>query len=802
MAKVADGIRYAERVVAGEIVAGEFVRLACQRFLDDLKYGEERGIYFSEPRAQHILNFYKFVPHVKGALAGQPIELMDWHVFILINIFGFVIPLVNEETGEVVMRSDGSGRPVMVRRFRTAYNEVARKNAKSTLSSGIGLYMTGADGEGGAEVYSAATTRDQARIVFEDAKNMVRKARSTLGRLFDFNKLAIYQEQSASKFEPLSSDANNLDGLNIHCAIIDELHAHKTRDVWDVLETATGARLQSLLFGITTAGFNKEGICYEQRDYAIKVLRGYNSDVEGAVKDDSYFAIIYTLDEGDDPFDETVWQKANPGLGICKRWDDLRRLAKKAKEQVSARVNFFTKHMNVWVTAESAWMDMIKWEKCEYIAPRHELKTYPMWVGVDLAHKIDICAAAKLWRTDNGHVHADFKFWLPEGRLERCSRQQAELYRKWAEMDKLILTDGDVIDHAQIKSDLLEWIGGENLRELGFDPWSAMQFSLALAEEGIPLVEVPQTVRNLSEAMKETESLVYAGRFHHSNHPVMNWMIPKLNSSWEPVYQVTFPDGSTDVLSQEDIWHVRTLTLDGLVGLNPIAYAREAISLAAATEEHGARLFSNGAVTSGVLRTEQTLSDQAYERLKKDFEERHTGLGNAHRPMILEMGLDWKSMALNAEDSQFLETRKFQLEEICRLFRVPLHMVQNTDRATFNNIEELGLGFINYSLVPYLTRIEQRINTGLVRKSKQGVYYAKFNAGALLRGDMKSRFEAYATGINWGIYSPNDCRDLEDMNPRPGGDVYLTPMNMTTKPSDGSKAGKQKDNANADETTS
>jgi hypothetical protein len=147
MAKVADGIRYAERVVAGNIIACEFVRLACQRFLDDLKFGEERGVYFSEPRAQHILNFYKFVPHVKGALAGQPIELMDWHIFILINIFGFVIPLVNEETGEIVLRNDGSGRPVMVRRFRTAYNEVARKNAKSTLSSGVGLYMTGADSE-------------------------------------------------------------------------------------------------------------------------------------------------------------------------------------------------------------------------------------------------------------------------------------------------------------------------------------------------------------------------------------------------------------------------------------------------------------------------------------------------------------------------------------------------------------------------------------------------------------------------------------------------------------------------------
>ncbi|MGQ0421535.1 terminase large subunit domain-containing protein, partial [Bacillus sp. HC-Mk] len=160
---------------------------------------------------------------------------------------------------------------------------MARKNAKSTLCSGVGLYMAGADGEGGAEVYSAATTRDQARIVFEDAKNMVKKAKATLGRLFEFNKLAIYQEQTASKFEPLSSDANNLDGLNIHCAIVDELHAHKTRDVWDVLETATGARLQSLLFGITTAGFNKEGICYELRDYAIKVLRGL-------VKDDTFFA--------------------------------------------------------------------------------------------------------------------------------------------------------------------------------------------------------------------------------------------------------------------------------------------------------------------------------------------------------------------------------------------------------------------------------------------------------------------------------------------------------------------------------
>ncbi|MDO7861086.1 phage portal protein, HK97 family [Morganella morganii] len=257
---------------------------------------------------------------------------------------------------------------------------------------------------------------------------------------------------------------------------------------------------------------------------------------------------------------------------------------------------------------------------------------------------------------------------------------------------------------------------------------------------------------------------------------------PKLNSKWEPEYQVTFPDGRHDTLTQDDIWHVRIFTLDGLTGLSPIAYAKQAVGLGLATEEHGSRLFGNGAVTSGVLQTDQYLKDDAWERLRTDFENRHQGLVNAHKPMILEMGLKWQQISMTSEDAQFLETRKFQLEEICRIFRVPLHMIQNTDRATFNNIENLGIGFINYSLVPYLTRIEQRINAGLVKPSKQGVFYAKFNAGALLRGDMKSRFDAYATGINWGIYSPNECRELEELNPREGGDIWLTPMNMTTKP--------------------
>jgi HK97 family phage portal protein len=246
------------------------------------------------------------------------------------------------------------------------------------------------------------------------------------------------------------------------------------------------------------------------------------------------------------------------------------------------------------------------------------------------------------------------------------------------------------------------------------------------------------------------------------------------------VYEVTWKDGRKEDLTQEEIWHVRTLTLDGLNGLNPIAYAREAIGLSLATEEHGSRLFKNGAVTSGVLSTDKTLTDDAFNRLKTQFKDNYEGLTNAHKPMILEMGLDWKPISLNQEDSQFLETRKFQRAEICAIFRVPPHLVADLEKATFSNIEEMGLGFVNYALVPYLTRIESRINIGLVAKKDRGKFYAKFNTGALLRGDLKSRYESYGTGINWGILSPNDCRDLEDLNPRAGGDDYLTPLNMTT----------------------
>lgn len=260
---------------------------------------------------------------------------------------------------------------------------------------------------------------------------------------------------------------------------------------------------------------------------------------------------------------------------------------------------------------------------------------------------------------------------------------------------------------------------------------------------------------------------------------------PKLNEDWTVEYKVAFKSG-TKILTQDEMWHVRLFSLDGLNGLNPIAYARSALNLGQTMEQHASKLFENGAVTSGVLQTSEQLTDDAFNRLKTQFHNEHMGAANAHKPMILEMGLDWKPISLNAQDTQFIESRKLTEAQICGLFRVPPHLVANMEKMTLNNIEHMGMSFVNYSLVPYLTRIEHRIQVGLLRDQEQLSHYAKFNAGALMRGDLKGRYESYAKGINWGILSPNDCRELEDMNPRAGGDVYLTPLNMTSQPEENS----------------
>ena len=296
--------KYIADVLAGKATACKWVRLFCERHERDLKKGTKRGLYFDEAEAERALRFFDFLRHSKGEWGGQPFILSPWQQAYLWVLFGW-------------RKKDGS------RRFRISYLEIGRKNGKSTMAAGVALYLLDGDKEPGAEVYSAATKRDQAKIVHGEACRMVR-ASTMLKQFITVRTDNMFVLDTNSKFEPLSSDYNSLDGLNIHGAIVDEVHAHKTRDLWDILETATGARRQPLMFAITTAGVSRQGICRELHDYLEKVL-------DGSLEDDSFCGIIFTLDEEDDYTDERVWVKANPNLGVSVKLDDLRDKIRKAR---------------------------------------------------------------------------------------------------------------------------------------------------------------------------------------------------------------------------------------------------------------------------------------------------------------------------------------------------------------------------------------------------------------------------------------------------------------------------------------
>ncbi|GGC87367.1 portal protein [Halopseudomonas salina] len=255
-------------------------------------------------------------------------------------------------------------------------------------------------------------------------------------------------------------------------------------------------------------------------------------------------------------------------------------------------------------------------------------------------------------------------------------------------------------------------------------------------------------------------------------------VVPKLREDWSLVYQVTFANGKTDVFTQDEIFHVRALTLDGYKGVGALEYARETIGLGVAAERHGAKLFVNGAKPGGVLETEQVLKDDTFKRIKDSWNEMHQGTDNAHKVAILEGGIKWASITMNNSDAQWLEGRKYTDTQLCGLMRVPPHKIANLERSTNNNIEHQALEYVTDALMPIVTRIEHKIRVSLLNEQDEEDHFAKFNMNALVRGDMKARAQFYKDMVYIGAFSPNDVLELEDRNPREGGDIYLTPTNM------------------------
>ena len=508
-------LEYAEAVIAGTIPVCKWVKAACRRQLDDLERWRSDSAWPYDWRpelADRRIKFIELHVHVKGALAGLPLYLEAWQKFSVACVFGWV------------RKSDGR------RRFRTVYEEVPRKNAKTTKLAALCLAMLTDDDEIGAEVYSAATKEEQARIVFDIALQMARmepEFRARFGvQLF---RKSIVVSETASKFVPLAA-SDGLDGLNVSFAAVDELHAHKTRAVHDVLDSATGARAQPLIWKITTAGSNRAGVCYDQRSYLTKILNavlkrhgGMGHPVTGEVaEDEAFWGVIYTIDEGDDPLDEKVWRKANPNYGISVDPDDMRSMAQVAGVQAQALNEFLTKRLNVWVNADSAWMNMLQWDACGDPKLKEEDFAGEVCVAaLDAAFKKDLFAKMKVFRREDDY----FIFGRYYTNAEITQQKGNEHLAAWVRDGWIRTTPGNVLDIEVVRQELLLDTQRFQVAEVPFDPFQLQQFAAEMIDDGVPMVELRPTVLNFSPAMKEAEALVAAKRLHHNCDPVLAWAI-------------------------------------------------------------------------------------------------------------------------------------------------------------------------------------------------------------------------------------------------------------------------------------
>lgn len=367
---------YAKAVVRGRTgrPTSRLERLACERHIRDVAAQRERGLVWSVDAAAEAIRFFSLLPHTKGRQwAGQTFKPEPWQQFVLGSVFGW-------------LRADGT------RRFRRSYVRLPRKNGKSFIAAGVALKLAFFDGEQRAEVYTAATKREQARIVFDEAKAMVTAVPGLKSRI-GVSVGNLHQLSSGSKLQPLGADADTTDGLNISGAIVDELHAHKTRAMVDVLDTATAARLQPHIFEITTAGYDRQSVCYEHDDYATRLL-------EGVFEDDAWFVFLTGMDPGDDWTDPKSWHKANPNLGVSVDIEDLRAKCTKA-QRVPANQNAFRRlHLNEWTEQEDRWLDLAAWQSCGQ--PLRELAGRPCYVGLDLSSTSDLTAMVLVFPWDDG----------------------------------------------------------------------------------------------------------------------------------------------------------------------------------------------------------------------------------------------------------------------------------------------------------------------------------------------------------------------------------------------------------------
>jgi phage terminase large subunit-like protein len=496
---------YVEGVISGRIPACRWARLACERHVSDRRREREaRYPYrFDEDLAARVLAQMERFPHIKGrwAARAQTIVLEPWQVFIVGSVFGWV------------RKADG------LRRFREAYVEVPRKNGKSTIGSLVGLYMLAFDGEHGAEVYSGAGTERQAFEVFTPARLMVERApeiREEAG--LEVWAKALVRPADNSRFWPVVGKPG--DGASPSCAIVDEYHEHLTSELVDTMVSGMGSREQPLLLVITTAGTDLASPCADKHIEAAKVL-------DAVAPNDEMFAIIYGVDEGDDWTRPEAIRKANPNLGVSVDEEFLLAQQRQAIANPSHQTRFRTKHLNEWISASVAGINMAAWQsaadptlRIERFAGEEEV------LALDLASKLDVCARVEVFtRPQEGAVHyyAFGRFYLPEDTIAEA-RANSLAYRKWVAQGHLVATPGAEIDFEAIRRDVLERKSKGKVREVVYDAWRATHLAHQLTAAGATCVEFPQAAGHMAAAFDELNAALAAGRFHHDGNPVFAWM--------------------------------------------------------------------------------------------------------------------------------------------------------------------------------------------------------------------------------------------------------------------------------------
>ena len=483
--------KYVEDVVSGNVVVGENIKLACNRFRNDQQRDD---LEFREDVVDNAIDFIGTLKHFTGKSSGQNFILEPWQAFIVANIVGWYWKGTN------------------TRRYSSSYIEISRKQGKTALAAALCIYFLIADGEDGAEVDLAANSKDQAKIAFSFCSAFTRQLDPKCKYLKAYRD-SILMDINNSKLKVFAADDSKLDGFNASFGLIDEYHSAKNSKVRDVIKSSMGMRLNPHLCTITTAGFDKTLPCYKLRSTSIDILNGLKED-------DSMFIAIYSLDEKDDWTDENNWVKCAPNLDVTVTKKYIREQVQSAINNPSEEVGVKTKTLNLWCDSVEVWLPESYLIKASKKDDWELLKDKPCYIGVDLAATSDLTAVSYMV-VDDGIYHFRTDYYLPESALRE--KGDRELYKYWKQMGLLKITEGNVTDYDYITNDMMKFSNLVSIQKVGYDPYNSTQWAIDATEKGLPLEQYPQNLGNFNKPTRELERLILSGKAIIENNEITRW---------------------------------------------------------------------------------------------------------------------------------------------------------------------------------------------------------------------------------------------------------------------------------------